>query len=56
VVKEVDAAKKAGFSVFSLTMACRKYKLKPASQKRASLLQAVIGYLEDQEARIQSEL
>jgi len=52
-VKEVEAAKKAEFSVFSLKMACRKYKLKPGSQKRVSLLQAVIEYLEDQEARIQ---
>jgi len=55
-VDEVAAAKKDGFSVFSLKMACRKYKLKPASLKRMSLLQSVVDYLEDQEAGVKSEL
>ena len=55
-VHGVVAAKDKGFSVFSLKMACRKYKPQPATQKRVSVLEAVLGYLEDQEERVQYEL
>jgi len=55
-LKEVVTAQQKDFTVFPLKMVCRKWHLKPTSQKRVNLLQAILTFLEGREAMVQAEV
>ena len=55
-LREVVIAREKGFSVFTLKMVCRKWKLHSPSARRSDLLQTVIQFLEDRQALAQAEL